>query len=160
MPTRSLGGAEYYVTFIDDATRKVWAYAIARKSDVFQVFQKWLALVENQSSRTLKSLRTDNGGEYLSHDFQHFCDTRGIKRELTSPRTPKQNPFAKKMNRTIQERLQCMLSNASLFGGFWAEAMKIAVHVITWATNMRKSLPKQELQHDFMWIWTVIYILL
>ena len=48
MPTRSLGGAEYYVTFIDDATRKVWAYAIAQKSDVFQVFQKWLALVENQ----------------------------------------------------------------------------------------------------------------
>ena len=26
---------EYYVTFIDDATRKVWAYAIAQKSDVF-----------------------------------------------------------------------------------------------------------------------------
>ena len=120
----------YYVTFIDDATRKVWAYAIARKSDVFQVFQKWLALVENQSGRTLKSLQTDNGGEYLSHDFQHFYDTRGIKGELTSPRTPEQNPIAEKMNRTIQERLQCMLSNASLSCGFWAEAMKTAVHVI------------------------------
>ena len=44
------------MTFIDDATRKVWAYAIAKKSDVFKIFQKWLALVENQSSRTLKCL--------------------------------------------------------------------------------------------------------
>jgi len=48
MPVRSLGGAAYFVTFIDDATRrKVWAYPIARKSDAFTVFQKWLALAEN-----------------------------------------------------------------------------------------------------------------
>lgn len=79
MPTRSLGGAEYFVMLIDDATRKVWAYPMARKSDAFNVFQKWLALVEKQSDGKLKCLWTDNGEEYISDDFQHFCDTRGIR---------------------------------------------------------------------------------
>ena len=67
--TRSSGGVEYFVTFIDDASKKVWAYPMARKSDEFNVFPKWLALVENQSNGKLKCLRTDNGREYVSDDF-------------------------------------------------------------------------------------------
>ena len=42
----SLGGSRYYVTFIDDATRKNWIYCIQNKSDVFDTFKKWKALVE------------------------------------------------------------------------------------------------------------------
>ena len=45
MQTWSLSRAEYYVAFGDDASRKVWVYAIAQKNDVFNIFQKWLALV-------------------------------------------------------------------------------------------------------------------
>jgi hypothetical protein len=43
----SLGGSHYYVTFIDDATRKTWVYSIRQKSDVFDTFKKLKALVEN-----------------------------------------------------------------------------------------------------------------
>jgi hypothetical protein len=41
----SLGGSYYYVTFIDDVTRKTWVYCIRQKSDVFDTFKKWKALV-------------------------------------------------------------------------------------------------------------------
>ena len=41
----------YYVTFIDDATRKVWIYFLRQKSDVFQTFKKWKCLVENETSK-------------------------------------------------------------------------------------------------------------
>ena len=44
----SLGGSHYYVTFIDDATRKVQIYFLRQKSDVFQIFKKWKCLVENE----------------------------------------------------------------------------------------------------------------
>jgi hypothetical protein len=37
----SLGGSRYYVTFIDDATRKTWVYCIRQKYDVFDTFKKW-----------------------------------------------------------------------------------------------------------------------
>jgi 5'-3' exoribonuclease 2 len=54
MPHQSLGGASYFVTFIDDATRKVWAYLIRTKDRVFTIFKEWLAMVENQTDRKLK----------------------------------------------------------------------------------------------------------
>jgi hypothetical protein len=45
----SLGGSHYYVTFIDDATRKTWVYCIRQKYDVFYTFKKWKDLVENET---------------------------------------------------------------------------------------------------------------
>jgi hypothetical protein len=44
-----IGGSQYYVTFIDDATRKTWVYCIRQKYDVFDTFKKWKALVENET---------------------------------------------------------------------------------------------------------------
>jgi len=43
---KSLGGSQYYVTFIDDTTRKVWVYFLKNKSDVFYVFKRWKQEVE------------------------------------------------------------------------------------------------------------------
>ena len=37
---QSLGVSHYYVTFIDDATRKTWVYCIGQKYDVFTTFKK------------------------------------------------------------------------------------------------------------------------
>ena len=66
MPMRSLGGSRYFVTFIDDATLKVWVYTIKSKDQTFACFQQFLSSVENQSGRKVKALRSDNGGEYIS----------------------------------------------------------------------------------------------
>ena len=70
-------------------------------------FRTFLALVENQIDKTLKCLRSDNGGEYVSKAFQAFCDSKGIKRELTAPYNPPQNGVAERMNRTIQDKVRC-----------------------------------------------------
>jgi 5'-3' exoribonuclease 2 len=56
MPHQSLSGASYFVTFIDNATRKVWAYPTRTKDCVFTIFKDWLAMVENQTDRKLKCL--------------------------------------------------------------------------------------------------------
>ena len=88
MPTLSMGGASYFVTFIDDFSRKVWAYPLKRKDEVFSVFQRFVTLVETQTGKKVKCLRSDNGGEYVSKPFQDFCDLKGIKRELTAPYNP------------------------------------------------------------------------
>ena len=84
----SLGGSHYYVTFIDETTRKVWVYFLRQKCDVFQTFKKWKCLVENETGKKLKFLRSDNGGEYCSHEFEDYCSTNGIHRQKTVPRTP------------------------------------------------------------------------
>ena len=56
MPHPSLNGASYNITFIDDATQKMWAYQIQPKDHVFTIFTEWLAMSENQTSEKLKSL--------------------------------------------------------------------------------------------------------
>ena len=76
----SLGGSHYYITFIDDANRKVWVYLLRQKSYVFQTFKKWKCLVENETSKELKCPRSNNGGEYCSHEFEDYCYTNGIRR--------------------------------------------------------------------------------
>ena len=68
MHTPSMGGCNYFLTFIDDFTRKTWVYFLKHKSDAF-FFQQFKALVENQSGYNIKILRTERGGEYVSNDF-------------------------------------------------------------------------------------------
>ena len=72
-----VGGHEYFATFIDDATRKVWVYFIKRKDEVFCAFQKFVALVENQTGKQLKCLCSNNGGEYVSKIFRKFVTGMG-----------------------------------------------------------------------------------
>jgi hypothetical protein len=66
MSQKSLSGCEYYLTFIDDYSRKTWIYFLKAKSMVFAQFQEFRALVENQLGKRIKVLRSDNGGEYSS----------------------------------------------------------------------------------------------
>ena len=87
-------------------------------------------MVETQTGKKVKSLRSDNGGEYVSKPFQDFCDQKGIKRELSAPCNPPQNGVAERMNQTIQEKVRSMLSNADLPNGFWAESLATDVHLI------------------------------
>jgi 5'-3' exoribonuclease 2 len=62
----SLSGCEYYLTFIDDHSRKTWIYFLKVESEVFKRFQEFKALVENQTRKKIKVLWSENGGEYAS----------------------------------------------------------------------------------------------
>lgn len=80
MNTVSLSGHEYYVTFIDDFSRKTWIYFLKTKGEVFSQFTEFKAMVENQARKKIKVLRLDNGGEFTSNEFKYFCIQEGIQR--------------------------------------------------------------------------------
>ena len=69
IPSISLSGYEYYVTFIDDYSRKTWIHVLKNKSEVLGKFKEFKALIENLSEKIIKTLRSDNGGEYTSNEF-------------------------------------------------------------------------------------------
>ena len=89
-PVAFLGGLRYYITFIDDSSRKVWVHFLKNKSDVFETFKKWKAMVGTEICLKLKCLRSDNGGEYIDGGFSEYCAAQGIRMEKTIPRTPQQ----------------------------------------------------------------------
>ena len=64
MKTRTVGGALYFVTFIDDHSRKVWGYALKTKDQVLDTFKELHVRIERELGRKLKAVRADNGGEY------------------------------------------------------------------------------------------------
>ena len=69
MNVKARGGYEYYVTFIDDYLRYGYVYLMQRKSEIFDKFKEFRAEVENQLGKTIKTLRSDRGGEYLDQEF-------------------------------------------------------------------------------------------
>ena len=104
----------YYVSFIDDFSRKTFIYFLRKKSEVFNRFKEFKALVENQTEKKIKVLRTDNSGEFCGNDFEEFCKQCGIARQKTTPYTPQQNGVAERMNKTLMEKARSMLSGVGL----------------------------------------------
>ncbi|XP_059068777.1 uncharacterized protein LOC131859222 [Cryptomeria japonica] len=74
---------DYYVTFIDDLSKKTWIYFMKNKDEVFSRFKEFKALMENQIERKIKILRFDNGGEYTLNDFKDFYAREGIKKDIS-----------------------------------------------------------------------------
>jgi len=126
----STGGNKYFVTFIDDFSRKLWTYLIKRKSEVFEVFRKLKSLVEKQSGYKIKTLRTDGGGEYVSSEFEVFCTKEGIVHDVVPPYTPQQNGTAERKNRTIMNMVRSMLKSKHLPKELWGEAVSTATYTL------------------------------
>ena len=90
MKVKFHGGALYFVTFIDDHSRKVWAYTLKTKDQVLDVFKHFHAKVERETRKKLKCIRSDNGGEYIG-PFDEYCCSQGIKHQKNVKKTPQQN---------------------------------------------------------------------
>jgi hypothetical protein len=100
-----------------------------KKDQTFSKFYEFKALVEKESGKKVKALRSDNGGEYISNEFKDFCSREGIRRELIAPHNPQQNGVAERKNRTIVGVAQVMLHDQGLPLHLWAEACNTAVYV-------------------------------
>jgi len=110
----SFGGSSYFVTFIDDYSRKVWVYTLKRKDGVIDVFKQFKVLVEKRTGRSIKCLRIENGGKFRSLEFENYGKEARIKRHKTTVYTPQQNGVAECMNMILLERARCKLNNAKL----------------------------------------------
>ena len=94
-------------------------------------------MVERETGKLLKCLRTNNGGEYTSNQFKGYCSKHGIRHERTVPGTPQHNGAAERMNRTILEKMRCMIRVTQLPKPFWGEAVLTVVYLI----NRSPSVP-------------------
>jgi hypothetical protein len=144
----SLGKYVYYVSFIDDFSRKTWIYFLKKKFEVFDRFKEFKALVENQIEKRIKVLRIDNGREFCENEFEEFCKKCSIERQKTTPYTPQQNGVVERMNKMLMEKERRMLSGVGLGQEFWAEAVGTACYLVN--TSPSSSLGDKTPQE----VWT------
>lgn len=130
LPEKSLGGHRLFVTFIDDYSKKVFLYVLEKKSEVFDRFKEFKAEAENQTGERIKAIRSDNGREFKNRSFDELCREAGIIHQTTVAYNPQQNGVAERYNRTILERVRCMLLDAKLDKSFWAEAAMTTVYLL------------------------------
>ena len=110
---KARGGYEYFITFNDDYSRYGFVYFLKHKSETFNVFKVFRALMEKQNGKVIKTIRSDRGGEYMSGEFDDFLKEEGIASQLTAPGIPQQNRVSEIRNRTL-EMVRSMISYSSL----------------------------------------------
>jgi transposase InsO family protein len=143
----SNGGNRYFITFTDDFSRKTWTYPIIEKSSAFEIFKKFKALVEKESNCQIQALRTDRGGEFISHAFNEFCSENGIKRQLTAAYTPQQNGVSERKNRTLLNMVRSMIAEKNIPKKFWPEAVIWATFVL----NRSPTLAVKDITPEEAW---------
>nr|GFC41098.1 retrovirus-related Pol polyprotein from transposon TNT 1-94 [Tanacetum cinerariifolium] len=113
--------------------------------EAFEKFKEWKQLVDNQTGRTVKKLRTNNGLEFCNREFKQLCIESGIARHLTVAGTPQQNGLAERMNRTLMDKVRCLLIQSGLPKTFWAEATCTAAYLINRSplTTIEKKTPME-----------------
>ena len=84
MEMEALGGSYYFMSLIDDYSRRIWISFLKTTDQALGKFKEWHVMVANESRRKLKMVRSDRGGEFTSGEFDGYCKSHGIEAE-TSP---------------------------------------------------------------------------
>lgn len=98
-------------------------------------------MAEKEAKCPIKTLRTDRGGEFTSHEFQKFCDDAGILRHLTAPYSPQQNGVVERRNRTVVAMTRGLLKEKKMPSIYWGEAVRHSVYLL-------KRLPTKTLKGE------------
>jgi transposase InsO family protein len=122
VPSRE--GYKYFSSFIDDCSKAISLYPMKSKSDTLSCFKLFRSFFEKDGRHKILTLRTDNGGEYMSNDFEKYLTSSGIIHEAGPPHSPETNGVAERTNRTINNIVRSCLLSAHLPKSFWADAIR------------------------------------
>ena len=139
----SQSGSTYAAILMCEHTRKTWTLYLRGKDDFADAFQAWLPRVGAESGCSMKVLRVDGGGEFISTKFRSFCEEKVIPIKYAAPYVHEENGLAERGWRTIVTMKDSMLFDSRLPNGFWADAMETANY-------LRNKLPTKSRNHGEM----------
>ena len=121
----SFGGYRYFITWIDARSHYATIDFLKDKlySTIANSFKNYLYWLQNQKGTTIKVVRTNNGGEYIGHEFEDLCRIHGITHQTTAPYTPEHNGITECYNRTLQEGALVLQHQAGFSNRFWVSSI-------------------------------------
>ncbi|GKB54060.1 retrotransposon protein, putative, ty1-copia subclass [Tanacetum coccineum] len=123
-------GASYFVTFTDDFSRNGYVYLLKHKHEVFETFKVFQKEVKNQLGKTIKLLRSNRGGEYMSQEFLDHLKEHGIIAHQTPPYTPQHNGVLERRNKTLLDMVRSMMSQTTIPKSFWDYALESTARIL------------------------------
>ncbi|UYV75574.1 hypothetical protein LAZ67_13000650, partial [Cordylochernes scorpioides] len=147
LPTNSLSGKRYFITFTDDYSRYTKIYLLKGKDEVYEKIKDYVISAHTESGKNIQTIWTDNGREYVNRQVEDFLNQSGIKHQLTVPYSPAQNGVAERKNRSLMEMTRCMLFDSGLPQSLWAEA-------VTTANYLHNRIPSKATDKTPFELWT------
>jgi hypothetical protein len=123
----SMFGFKYFLTIVDDKSRFTWVYLMRLKSETATIIKSFVNLVQTQFNSKIKTIRTDNGQEFILKDFYNAT---GILHQTSCVSTPQQNGIVERKHQHILGVARSLLFQSNLPKTFWAHAIGHAVHII------------------------------
>jgi hypothetical protein len=122
--------AVFFLTIVDDFSRAVWTFLITHKNEASDCLIDFQRMIKTQFGKSIKRIRSDNGGEFTSHKMQKFYKEQGILQETSCPHTPQQNGVVERKHRHLLETARALMFQASLPRKFWGECIQTATYII------------------------------
>ncbi|GJU18114.1 putative ribonuclease H-like domain-containing protein [Tanacetum coccineum] len=126
----SVNRKKYCLVVTNDCSKFSWVFFLAYKDETYDILHDLIVGLENKLRHKVKTIRCDHGTEFKNQLINEFCAKKGIKREYSIARSPQQNGFAERMNRTLIEAARTMLADSLLPIQLWAEAVNNACYVL------------------------------
>ncbi|GJU30435.1 retrotransposon protein, putative, ty1-copia subclass [Tanacetum coccineum] len=141
---KKTGGQNAFIRLL---SRYGYVYLLKHKHEVFETFKVFKSEVENQLGKTIKAIRSDHGGEYISQEFKDYLKTYGIVQQLTPPYTPQHNGVFERRNRILLNMVRSMMSLTILPLSFWDYALESAARILNMVPTKKVDKTPYELWH-------------
>lgn len=123
-------GFRYFLTIVDDYTRAVWTYLVKTKDEVYNLFVSYLNLIHNQFKCNIKTVRSDNGTEFVNNKMSNLFNSLGITHQTSYAYTPQQNGIAERKHRHLLNVARSLLFQSGIPLSMWPECIITAAYLI------------------------------
>jgi hypothetical protein len=123
----AIEGGRYFLLFTDDCTRMWVGYTLLKKSDAIEKFKQFYCKVISFYKLPMVFLKSDRGGEFVSHRFSRLLTAYGVRQFLVTARDPQANGAAERQGQTLFGDVRCMLLDSGMALSFWSYAAQMAI---------------------------------
>ncbi|KAI3635902.1 hypothetical protein MIR68_006540 [Amoeboaphelidium protococcarum] len=113
---------------VDDYSGYSWAILLNTKDQVAANFEHLYQRMVVETSQRVNTVRSDQGGEFLSGQFTQFCLDKGILNDLVPRYTPQLNGVVERFNRCVVEGVTAMMLASQLPRTYWGYAVLAYVY--------------------------------
>ncbi|SOV04920.1 uncharacterized protein UDID_17231 [Ustilago sp. UG-2017a] len=133
----------YALVAVDDFSSLIYVEPLCTKGAALTVLRRWITRMEQATDRKLKTLRSDNGGEWCSLGVEDWQTQEGFKWQKSIPGISVQNGQAERAIRSVQEKMRLMLIGRACPRELWPYAITAAAHLMNLTPSATKTIPHE-----------------
>ena len=126
----TLNKCTYFLTIVDNFSRGTWTYLLPSKHHTTSQLKVFFSYVQNQFNKTIKTIKSDNGTEFLNNQFLNFTQQHGIIHQTSCPYTPQQNARVERKHKQLLEIARSIRFQANFPIHFWGQCILTATYLL------------------------------